>query len=105
MDYRLEFIFAKKGAMRFISHLDLMRLLMRALRRADLPLRLSEGFNPHPRVSLQRALKLGLESEEEVGSVILREFVKPEEFRTRFQAQLPEGILIRKVELKCQKRF
>jgi len=105
MDYRIEFVFAKSGAMKFISHLDLMRLFMRALRRADMPLRLSEGFSPHPKLSFKRALKLGVESEGEEAAVMLREFVKPEDFLSRLQHELPEGISIRKVELKCQKRF
>jgi radical SAM-linked protein len=39
--------------MRYISHLDLMRLFMRAMRRADLPLKMSEGFSPHPKLSLK----------------------------------------------------
>lgn len=46
--------------MKYISHLDLMRLFTRAMRRADLPLKMTEGFNPHPKFSIQRALKLGL---------------------------------------------
>ena len=103
MHYRLQFIFTKKGLMKYISHLDLMRLFMRAMRRADLPLKISEGFSPHPKLSIVRALKLGLESEHEEAAVILKEFVKPQDFKTRLQQQLPQGITIKDVTL-CLKR-
>lgn len=93
--YKITFIFSKKGYMRYISHLDLMRLFMRALRRADLPLKMSEGFNPHPKLSIKRALKLGLESDNEEATVLLKELVEPDAFRERLQRELPEGIEIR----------
>ena len=83
--------------MRFISHLDLMRLFMRALRRAELPLKMSEGFNPHPKLSIKRALKLGLESDNEEATIVLKELIKPQDFKERLQKQLPEGIFIKEV--------
>lgn len=85
--------------MKYISHLDLMRLFMRALRRADLPLKISEGFNPHPKFSIKRALKLGVESENEEASIVLTETVAPLDFKARLQEQLPEGIEIKSVSL------
>jgi radical SAM-linked protein len=84
--------------MKYISHLDLMRLLTRAMRRADLPLKITEGFNPHPKLSIKRALKLGLESENEEGSILLKERISPDSFRDRLQKQLPEGIEIKNVK-------
>lgn len=104
MDYRMEFVFGKTGQMKYISHLDLMRLFMRALRRADLPVKITEGFNPHPKLSIARALKLGAESEAEEAAVVLREFVKPQDFKARLEAQVPPGITIKKAELSCRKR-
>jgi len=95
--YRIDFIFTKKGLMRYISHLDLMRLFMRALRRADLPIKITEGFSPHPKFSIKRALKLGLESDKEEATVTLKDLIQPEEFRERLQKQLPDGILIKDV--------
>jgi len=83
--------------MKFISHLDLMRLFTRALRRTDLPLEITRGFNPHPKLSIKRALKLGLESENEEAVVVLQELVKNEEFKEKLQQQLPEGIEIKGV--------
>lgn len=93
--YRINFIFTKTGMMRYISHLDLMRLLTRAMRRAELPLKLSEGFSPHPKLSIKRALKLGLESENEEGTIVLTLPVASDEFKNKLQIQLPEGIKIK----------
>jgi len=84
--------------MRYISHLDLMRLFMRAARRAKLPLKMTEGFSPHPKLSLKRALKLGAESDNEEASIVLRFPVEPEDFKSRLQRQLPEGIRIKDVQ-------
>ena len=83
--------------MKYISHLDLMRLFMRAMRRADLPIKMTEGFSPHPKLSIKRALKLGLESENEEALIVLKMLVCPEDFKNRLQAQLPEGIDIKDV--------
>lgn len=84
--------------MRYISHLDLMRLLTRAMRRAELPLKMSEGFSPHPKLSLKRALKLGIESENEEALIVLRFPVTPDEFKDRLQKKLPEGISLKDVQ-------
>ena len=84
--------------MRYISHLDLMRLFMRAMRRAEFPLKMTEGFSPHPKLSLKRALKLGIESEHEEASIVLKFPVVPEDFKHRLQKQLPEGIQIKDVQ-------
>lgn len=83
--------------MKYISHLDLMRLFMRAVRRGSLPIKMTEGFSPHPKISLKRALKLGVESDNEEATFVLKEPMNPEEFRNRLQEQLPEGILIKEV--------
>ena len=96
--YKVNFIFSKKGLMRYISHLDLMRLFMRAMRRADLPLKMTEGFSPHPKLSLKRALKLGLESDNEEASIVLKFPVVPDDFKNKLQKQLPEGIQVKDVQ-------
>ena len=84
--------------MRYISHLDLMRLFTRAMRRAELPLKMSEGFSPHPKLSLKRALKLGVESEHEEASIVLRFPVELDDFKNRLQKKLPEGISLKDVQ-------
>ncbi|MCX5698920.1 MAG: TIGR03936 family radical SAM-associated protein [Candidatus Omnitrophica bacterium] len=96
--YRVSFNFSKTGLMRYISHLDLMRLFMRAMRRAELPLKMTEGFSPHPKLSFKRALKLGVESQLEEASIVLKFPVAPEDFKCRLQKQLPEGIEVKDVQ-------
>ena len=81
--------------MRFISHLDLMRVFSRAARRAELPLFISKGFSPHPKISIKRALKLGIESDNEEAEIILTKSVPLDEFCRRMNEQLPEGICVR----------
>ncbi|MCX7927110.1 MAG: TIGR03936 family radical SAM-associated protein [Candidatus Omnitrophica bacterium] len=94
MKFIIEFKFCKCKKMRFISHLDLMRLFMRALRRAMIPVMITQGFNPHPKLSLKRALKLGIESDNEIGQVILKEPLSAEEFIRRINAVLPDGVRV-----------
>ncbi|HNX14013.1 MAG TPA: TIGR03936 family radical SAM-associated protein [Oscillospiraceae bacterium] len=61
MKYRLWFV--KKGVLRFISHLDVNRTMMRALRSAELPMTYSQGFNPRPLLTFALPLSLGIESD------------------------------------------
>ena len=95
MAYKIVFGFSKQAKLKYISHLDLMRLFMRALRRAEIPIRFSEGFSPHPKLSLKRALKLGLESEDEEATIALRDWIEVEDFQKKLQDKLPEGIKLK----------
>jgi radical SAM family uncharacterized protein/radical SAM-linked protein len=63
--YRYRARWTKGERMRFLGHLDLSRLLLRALRRAEVPLSYSRGFNPKPRVGFSPALSVGVASESE----------------------------------------
>ena len=54
--------FAKYGVMKFIGHLDVMRFFQKAIRRADIDIRYSEGFSPHPVMSFAAPLGVGMES-------------------------------------------
>ena len=84
--------FSKTGRLRFLSHHDLMRLFERALRRSGLPLRMTEGYNPHPVVSFPTALGLGLESVDEVLEFELTSWTAPRQIEKLLGEQLPEGI-------------
>ncbi len=101
---RLSFSFARKPELAYISHLDMMRLLLRALRRSGLPLSYSQGYNPHPRLTLALPLPLGVTASEEYGEVFFSEAVGPEIFIESLNRQLPpalelKGALILKSEL------
>lgn len=91
---RIEAIFSKKGDMRFISHLDLMRLFHRALRRADIPVLISKGFSPHFKISIRKALKLGVESENEELAVTMSRDMAAADFKELLNKNLPEGVRI-----------
>ncbi len=77
----------------------MMRLLERALRRAGLPVAMSEGHNPRPRISIPAPLSVGHTGRNEVADVGLRQWTKPQEFRRRLQRQLPPGIRIRSLQV------
>ncbi len=89
---RWAFQFMVEGDIRFISHHDMMRMFQRALARAALPVRFSEGFNPHPKLSLPLPRPVGIASRSEA---IVVEFGQPiEEYDalTRLRRQMPAGI-------------
>ncbi len=85
-------LFTKTGWMRYISHLDLLRLFNRVLRRADFKLYLSKGFNPRPVIRIKKALKLGIEGRDQDVEFLLEENIEPLNFKERFNKQLPDGV-------------
>jgi radical SAM-linked protein len=97
MSFRYGFAFGKDGPLVFISHLDLLRLLARAMRRADVPVTLSQGFSPRPKLRLSRALKVGVASPREEGEVFLDECWEPSRLKERLAAALPPGIELKDV--------
>ena len=86
--------FSKKDEMKYISHLDLMRLFQRAFRRADIPIKYSQGFNPHPKFSLATALSIGVTSDGEYMDVELENDIDRDEFIKRLNDVLPKGVKI-----------
>lgn len=91
--YRYRARFAKLGRMRFLGHLDVTRLLMRALRRAGVPLVYSQGFNPKPKVAFGPALSLGVASEAEYLDFETREPQEPADLLRRLAGALPRGVV------------
>jgi len=86
--------FSKMGDMVYISHLDLMTLFRRSIRRAELPFVLTEGFTPRVKISIPRALKLGRASEEESMSFWLTEKLSEGKAADVINAELPEGVRV-----------
>ncbi len=95
---RLRVRFSRGQELKFISHLDIMRLWQRAFNRAGMPLAYSEGFNPHPRISLAAPLAVGVTSEAELMDIILTKLVSPHFFTAAVSQQLPPGIEILQVQ-------
>lgn len=80
--------------MRFISHLDLVRLFQRASRRSNLPVTITKGFSPRFKISISRALKLGVESAHEEAVFSMDEAIKPDDFMKAINEKLPAGVLV-----------
>ncbi len=95
---RLRFGFGKRGSLALLSHLDLARLLERALRRSQLPVSFSGGFHPLPRLQFALALPLGVEAEGEWLDLEFAQVCPPEEVLARLQAQLPQGFSLHSVQ-------
>lgn len=94
--------FSKRGPARFVGHLDLARAFDRAVRRADLPVAYSEGFNPRAKISFAHPLQVGAESEAELCFIELAQPVDAEVVERRLGPELPAGLSI--VELHIGRR-
>lgn len=92
--YRVRVRFRKQGDLRWISHRDLARVFERTFRRAALPLSMSEGFHPKPRISFPSALALGIEGTDEVMEFELSEILAAEMLLQRIAEQAPPGLEI-----------
>ena len=89
---KLRLRFEKTGRAVYISHLDLMAVMQRAFARADLPLKFSEGFNPHPQISILLPLSVGIASICELMDFRLLEERDLKTLPERLTAVLPDGI-------------
>lgn len=88
--------FEKMGRMSWFSHLDLQNTMQRALRRAQLPVAYSQGFNPHVLTSFATAMSVGCQSRGEVMEVEMAGEISPEEFAEKLNACLPDGLKVRR---------
>lgn len=101
----LRFKFTKGPEVQFLSHLDQVRAMERALRRAKLPIAYSEGFTPRPIMSYSFALPVGALSVAEYGDYEFTETLAPGEFQTRFNQHLPPGFRVLVAEQLSPGRF
>jgi radical SAM-linked protein len=90
--------FCKQGDLRLIGHRDLMRCLERVFRRAGLPLAMSQGFHPKPRMTFPSALAVGIEGQDEVLELGLSESSAAEELLQRLAAHAPPGLRLTSAE-------
>lgn len=92
---RMMVAFEKGESLRHIGHLDLMRTMQRALRRSGLPIKYSNGFNPHIRLSFAAPLSVGVIGLNELMEVPVEDGVTETQFQTEMNAVLPSCVRIR----------
>ena len=91
-------VFEKAPRLRHIGHLDLMRAMQRALRRSGLPLRYSQGFNPHILLTFAAPLSVGMPGKREVMEVPIEGEMAGEAFLARLSAALPPDLPVLSVQ-------
>ena len=97
---RLRITFGKAGTLKYTSNLDVAKIWERTLRRADLPILYTKGFNTRPRIQLAMPLPLGITSDCEILDVALRETICFNEaaLRRRLLRVAPAGLTIAAIE-------
>lgn len=93
----IRMFYQKKGRAKYISHLDINRLMQRVLKRAGLPVWYTEGFNPHIYLTFALPLSLGYESDFETMDFRLTEEMNLQEVQQILNQNMPEGILVIRV--------
>ncbi|GHV66600.1 B12-binding protein [Spirochaetia bacterium] len=96
--YRILFSFTKTGPAIFHSHLSLMEIFSMAITRSNLPVLFSEGFNPLPRLEIAAPLALGIVSRGEIALTEVAEYIPAEDFQSRLNEKLPDGIIITRAQ-------
>jgi radical SAM family uncharacterized protein/radical SAM-linked protein len=95
---RIRVWFGKIGEIALVSHLDLVRLFDRVVRRAAIPISFTGGFHPGPRISIANALSLGATSSGEIVDFELTKVMDLETFKQQLTAQLPADLPVYQVE-------
>ena len=96
---KLRMQITKEKGIRFVSHLEYMRTIERAMRRAKLPVAYSEGFNPHMKFSLASALGVGITSKAEFLEIELAQEIELESALEKVALALPLGIHIKAADI------
>lgn len=96
---KLRMRFGKKGIVKFIGHLDIMRYFQKAFRRANVDIRYSQGFHPHPYLSFASPLGVGLESSGEYLDMEVNSYDDLEVMKEAVNAQMAEGITVYSIRL------
>lgn len=94
--FRLRIIYEKKGPSGFISGKNFAKVIERCLRRIEIPLKFTEGFSPHPKISFGYTLPVNIQGENECLDIYLTEKINIEEFLKRINRVLPEGTVFKK---------
>ena len=90
----LKISFSKTDQAKYFGHLELVNIILRALRRAGIPIKFSEGFHPKPKISFEDTLPIGLESLNEYFYLIVPENFKSQSIIESLNKHLPSGITV-----------
>lgn len=97
MNFNYQMYFSKTGRARFISHLDTLSCLVRALRRTGVEMAFSQGMRPKPILSLAMPLGVGVEGENEICDFSLKSRAPLTELAKQISRELPQGIELKSV--------
>ncbi len=92
---RLKLTYSKKNQAKYLSHLELVNIMVRAIRRAGILVKYSEGFHPKPKISFEDPLPIGIEGLNEVVYLTVHQTVNPQQVLIGLNAHLPEGLFIK----------
>ena len=95
--------YSKRGHAKYFGHLELVKIFLRAIRRAGITVQFSEGFHPKPRISFEDPLPIGMESLDECFYILVAGNVKPQFIIDRLNEQLPDGIRVFGCQLAQEK--
>lgn len=96
---KLRIKFAKYGTMKFIGHLDMMRFFQKAIRRAGIDVRYSEGFSPHQIMSFAAPLGVGIESGGEYMDIEVLSMTSSEDVKQALNGAMVEGVEVLEVSV------
>ncbi|HUV49683.1 MAG TPA: TIGR03960 family B12-binding radical SAM protein [Anaerolineae bacterium] len=100
---RVRVFYSKQGSAKYFGHLELVNIFVRALRRAGISVKFTEGFHPMPKMSFDDALPIGMESLNESFSLMICGSVKPDAVTTALNNHLPEGLLVKECQISSSK--
>ncbi len=92
--FRIRIKYHKLNELRFVGHLEMMTIFIRAIKRAKLRIAYSEGFHPHPRIAFNPPITLGMESIAEYADIILTNRTDISDLRDKLQQTLPKSLYI-----------
>ena len=101
---KIAVFYAKRGQAQYFGHLELVNIFLRALKRAGIPVKFSEGFHPKPKVSFDDPLPVGIESEQERFTITVPDHVLPQMVKDGLNAHLPPELGITHCEPAPAKR-
>jgi len=100
---KLHVFYTKRNQARYFGHLELVNIFHRALKRAGITVRFSEGFHPKPKISFDDPLPVGIESQQERFIISAPDYIRPQEVKDMLNEHLPGGLEINACQIAPQK--